>query len=83
MAYRAVLRKNALGAAFDSLNFRKIPGPGSTGVAGVLSDQQDRANANFVADEVSGYNVNTIALQVPIALLTARVLPCASANSSR
>lgn len=59
-----------LGAAFDSLNFRKIPGPGSTGVPAVLSRQQDRARANFVPDEVSGYNVNTIALQVPISLLT-------------
>ena len=55
-----------LGAAFDSLNFRKVPGPGSTGMPAVLSRQQDRANRNFVADEVSGYNVNTIALQVPI-----------------
>jgi hypothetical protein len=59
-----------LGATFDSLNFRKVPGPGSTGVPAVLSVQQDRARANFVADEVSGYNVNTIALQVPIGLLT-------------
>lgn len=59
-----------LGAAFDSLNFRKVPGPGSTGVPAVLSAQQDRAFANFVADEVSGYHVNTIALQIPIGLLT-------------
>jgi hypothetical protein len=60
-----------LGAAFDSLNFRKVPGPGSTGIPAVLSRQQDKADANFVADDVSGYNVNTIALQVPITLLTA------------
>jgi hypothetical protein len=59
-----------LGATFDSLNFRKVPGPGSTGIPAVLSAQQDRASANFVADEVAGYNVNTIALQVPIGLLT-------------
>ena len=59
-----------LGAPFDSLNFRKVPGPGSTGIPAVLSRQQDKANANFVADDVSGYNVNTIALQVPISLLT-------------
>lgn len=59
-----------LGAAFDSLNFRKVPGPGSTGIPAVLSARQDAAKANFVADEVSGYNVNTIALQVPIGLLT-------------
>src|SRR5262245_51965652 len=30
-----------LGAAFDTLNFRAIPGPGSTGVPLVLSDAQD------------------------------------------
>jgi len=59
-----------LGAAFDSLNFRKVPGPGSTGIPAVLSGQQDRARRNFVADDVSGYNVNTIALQVPISLLS-------------
>jgi hypothetical protein len=59
-----------LGAAFDSLNFRVIPGPSSTGIAAVLSDDQDAAAARFVPDDVSGYNVNTIALQVPISLLT-------------
>ena len=55
-----------LGATFDLLNFRKVPGPGSTGVPAVLSPQQDRAKVNFVSDDVSGFNVNTIALQVPI-----------------
>jgi Domain of unknown function (DUF4331) len=60
-----------LGAAFDSLNFRAIPGPSSTGIPAVLSDDQDAAAARFVPDDVSGYNVNTIALQVPISLLTA------------
>lgn len=66
-----------LGAAFDSLNFRVIPGSDSTGIPAVLSDSQDGANANFVSDDVSGYNVNTIAIQVPIAQLTAKhaVLP--------
>ena len=59
-----------LGATFNSLNFRKVPGPGSTGVPAVLSPQQDRAKVNFVSDDVSGFNVNTIALQVPISLLT-------------
>jgi hypothetical protein len=61
-----------LGAAFDSLNFRVIPGPGSTGIPGVLSDAQDKADdKNFVADDVSGYNVNCMAVQVPIELITA------------
>ena len=59
-----------LGAAFDSLNFRVIPGPTSTGIPAVLSDEQDAAARRFVSDDVSGYNVNTIALQVPIDLLT-------------
>jgi hypothetical protein len=49
-----------LGAAFDTLNLR-VP---------VLSDAQDMAAARFAPDDVSGYNVNTLALQVPIDLLT-------------
>ena len=61
-----------LGAAFDTLNFRAIPGPGSTGVPLVLSDAQDATDdANFLADDVSGYNVNCIAIEVPIRRLTA------------
>jgi hypothetical protein len=67
-----------LGAAFDSLNFRVVPdtdvlgvgGYGSTGVPAVLTDPQDRAYVNFVSDTVSGYNVNTIAIEAPITLLT-------------
>jgi hypothetical protein len=62
-----------LGAAFDTLNFRAIPGPGSTGVPLVLSDAQDASDhANFLADDVSGYNVNCIAVQVPVARVLAR-----------
>jgi hypothetical protein len=56
-----------LGAAFDSLNFR------SEGfvVPGVLTDAQDADDTrNFAADDVSGYNVNAIALEVPISMLT-------------
>jgi hypothetical protein len=54
-----------LGAAFDSLNFRAAAG------GGVLSAAQDAAdNTNFASDDVAGFNVNTIALEVPIALLT-------------
>ncbi len=57
-----------LGAAFDTLNFRPIPGPGSTGIPLVLSDAQDATDdANFLADAVSGYNVNCIAIQTPTA----------------
>ncbi len=54
-----------LGAAFDSLNFRMAAG------GGVLSPAQDGDdNTNFAPDDVSGFNVNTIALEVPIRLLT-------------
>jgi hypothetical protein len=49
-----------LGATFDTLNLR-VP---------VLSDAQDTTAGRFAPDDVSGYNVNTIALQVPIKLLT-------------
>lgn len=58
-----------LGAAFDSLNFRAGAFP--SGVPGVLTDAQDADdNQNFAADNVSGYNVNCIAIEVPITMLT-------------
>jgi hypothetical protein len=69
-----------LGAAFDSLNFRVIPGAASTGVPAVLSDDQDMAAARFVPDDVSGYNVNSIVLQVPISLLTRKGRPARRAR---
>ena len=51
-----------LGGAFDTLN---------TGVAPpVLSAAQDAAAVNLAADTVSGYAVNTMAIEVPIAMLT-------------
>ena len=54
-----------LGAAFDSLNFRTGAG------GGVLSPAADaNDNTNIAPDFVSGYNVNTIAIEVPIAMLT-------------
>ena len=54
-----------LGAAFDSLNFRPEAG------GGVLSQADDANNAvNVAADDVSGYNVNTIAIEIPIRFLT-------------
>ena len=53
-----------LGAAFDSLNFRQGAG------GGVLTPAQDASNTNTASDTVSGYNVNTIAIEVPIAMLT-------------
>jgi hypothetical protein len=55
-----------LGAAFDSLNFRAAAG------GGVLSPAQDATDTtNFAPNDVAGFNVNTIAIEVPIALLTA------------
>lgn len=54
-----------LGAAFDSLNFRAAAG------GGVLSATDDANNSvNVAPDDVAGYNVNTIAIEIPIALLT-------------
>lgn len=53
-----------LGATFDTLNLRSTVAPG------VLSAVQDAANQNFASDTVSGYAVNAIAIEVPIAMLT-------------
>lgn len=50
-----------LGGAFDTLN---------TSVTPVLSAVQDAALQNFASDTVSGYAVNTIAIEVPVSLLT-------------
>jgi hypothetical protein len=59
-----------LGAAFDTLNFR--PSAFATGVPAVLSDDQDAdwTRVNFAPDAVAGYNVNSIAIELPITLLT-------------
>jgi len=58
-----------LGAAFDSLNFRNLPK--GTGIAGVLTPDQDADDTrNFAADDVAGFNVNAIAIEAPIELLT-------------
>ena len=54
-----------LGAAFDSLNFRTAAGGG---VLTANADADDHTNT--APDYVSGYNVNTIAFQVPITMLT-------------
>jgi hypothetical protein len=54
-----------LGAAFDSLNFRTAAGGG---VLSAAADADDHTNT--APDYVSGYNVNTIAIEVPISMLT-------------
>ena len=53
-----------LGAVFDTLNLRRTP-PLET----VAEDVNDNVNP-FGTDMLSGFNVNTIALEVPAALLT-------------
>lgn len=53
-----------LGGAFDTFNLRSSVAPG------VLSVAQDGASENFGSDTVSGFAVNSIALEVPIAMLT-------------
>lgn len=64
-----------LGATFDSLNFRIGAG------GGVLSAAQDaNDNVNTASDTVSGYNVNTIAIEVPIAMLTSTGTQVAATN---
>jgi hypothetical protein len=55
-----------LGAAFDTANFRTL----GSGVPGVLLDSEDAAQKNFASDTVSGYAVNSIAIEVPIEMLT-------------
>ena len=62
-----------LGATFDTVNLRLLQGGtsgGGTGVPGVLSASEDAANQNFAPDTVSGFAVDTIAIQVPIQMLT-------------
>jgi hypothetical protein len=53
-----------LGGAFDTFNLRSSVAPG------VMSAVQDAAAENFAADTVSGYGVNTIAIEIPVHLLT-------------
>jgi Domain of unknown function (DUF4331) len=50
-----------LGGAFDTLN---------THISPVLSPEQDSALQNFATDTVSGYAVNSIAIEVPVQMLT-------------
>ena len=54
-----------LGAAFDSFNFRSGAG------GGVLTPSQDANNyLNLAPNAVAGFNVNTIAIEIPIKYLT-------------
>ncbi|MCC6193107.1 MAG: DUF4331 domain-containing protein [Burkholderiales bacterium] len=51
-----------LGGIFDTLNTSKVPP--------ILSASEDAANVNLAADTFSGYAVNSIAIEVPVSLLT-------------
>jgi len=54
-----------LGAAFDTFNFRSGAG------GGVLTPAQDKDDhLNLAPNAVSGFNVNTIIIEVPIEMLT-------------
>jgi len=53
-----------LGAAFDTLNLRSAVN------GGVLTPGQDASQQNFASDTVSGYSVNSIAIELPVAMLT-------------
>ncbi|WP_445370179.1 DUF4331 domain-containing protein [Methylomonas sp. HW2-6] len=58
-----------LGAAFDTFNFRGDAF--GSGIPGVFSDAQAADNGkNYAPDDVAGFNVNSIAIELPIALLT-------------
>jgi hypothetical protein len=67
-----------LGATFDTANFRTL----GSGVPGVLTAAEDAAAQNFAADFVSGYAVNTLAIEVPVEWLTrtGRVEPATRAS---
>jgi hypothetical protein len=54
-----------LGATFDSLNYRA-----GTGVEALTTEQDANDRLNSAPDSVAGFNVNTIAIEVPIKLLT-------------
>ncbi|MBP6097365.1 MAG: DUF4331 domain-containing protein [Methyloversatilis sp.] len=50
-----------LGGAFDTLNTHRFP---------VLGAAEDASPENTVADTVSGYAVNSLAIEIPVSLLT-------------
>ena len=63
-----------LGAAFDSLNFRQ--GAFISGNPPLLTESEDiQDNRNSAADTLSGYNVNCIAIEVPISMVTTQGKP--------
>jgi hypothetical protein len=69
-----------LGAAFDTANFRTL----GSGVPGVLTPAEDASASNLASDTVSGFAVNTIAVEVPIEMLTStgKIEPATSAAAT-
>ncbi len=59
-----------VGAIFDTVNLRPSAFP--SGVPGVLTAAQDASSANTAPDSLAGFNVNVIAIEVPIAMLTSK-----------
>ncbi|PPD18121.1 MAG: hypothetical protein CTY18_05250 [Methylomonas sp.] len=58
-----------LAAAFDTFNFRA--GAFGSGIAGVFTNAQNSVeDQNFASDDVAGFNVNSIAIELPISMLT-------------
>jgi hypothetical protein len=58
-----------LGGFYDTLNFRLSAF--ATGIQGLLTPGQDATdNSNFASDSLSGFNVNAMAIELPIAMLT-------------
>jgi hypothetical protein len=68
-----------LGAQSDTLNFRTAAGGG---VLSAAADANDHTNT--ASDFLSGYNVNTIAIEVPITMLTSTgtILPSTSVGAT-
>jgi len=56
-----------LGGAFDTLNLET----GASGVPGVMTAAEDRAETSYATDYVAGYAVNAIAIEVPNSVLAA------------
>ena len=63
-----------LGATFDTLNLRST--------AGILSPAQDASPINVASDTVSGFAVNSIAIELPVTMLTSSGL-VEPANSTK
>ena len=63
-----------LGGAFDSLNLHA--GAFRSGVTAVMTPFEDSNDSqNSAADSVSGFNVNTIAIEVPASMITVKGSP--------